>query len=82
MALILGDDSNNISKEKQKEVRNLVLSGLEQIKQGKTKRFEELCDRLEKKYSLWSRIQDFTYKFFAQNRLRIDFFYDRLFIGN
>ena len=37
-------------EEQKKEVRNLVMSGLEQIKQGKTKDFEAVCDRLEKKY--------------------------------
>ena len=51
MAVDLDMDYNNISKEKQKEIRNLVLSGLEQIKQCKTKEFDEACDRLEKKYS-------------------------------
>ncbi len=37
-------------KEQQKEVRNMVLAGLENIKEGKTKDFNEVCDRLEKKY--------------------------------
>ena len=37
-------------EEQQKEVRNLVLAGLENIKEGKTKDFNEVCDRLEKKY--------------------------------
>ena len=32
------------------EVRNLVLAGLEQIKEGNTKDFDAVCDRLEKKY--------------------------------
>ena len=35
----------------EKEVRNLVIAGLEQIKAGKTKDFNSVCDRLEKKYS-------------------------------
>lgn len=40
-----------IALEKQKvEVRNLVLAGLDQIKEGKTKDFNSVCDRLEKKY--------------------------------
>lgn len=32
------------------EVREFVLAGLEQIKEGKTKDFNTVCDRLEKKY--------------------------------
>ena len=40
-----------IALEEQKaEVRNLVLAGLDQIKEGKTKDFNSVCDRLEKKY--------------------------------
>ena len=38
-----------LGKQK-KEVRELVMVGLEQIKEGKTKDFNTLCDRLEKKY--------------------------------
>lgn len=38
-------------EEQEKEVRNLVLAGLEQVKKGKTKDFNTVCDRLEKKYS-------------------------------
>lgn len=36
--------------EQRLEVRKMVLSGLEQIKEGKTKDFNEVSDRLEKKY--------------------------------
>ena len=36
--------------EQKKEVRELVMAGLEQIKEGKTKDFNTVCDRLEKKY--------------------------------
>ena len=32
------------------EVRNLVLAGYNQAKSGKTQDFNEVCDRLEKKY--------------------------------
>ena len=40
-----------IALEEQKvDVRNLVLAGLDQIKEGKTKDFNSVCDRLEKKY--------------------------------
>ena len=34
-----------------KEVRDLVMAGYEQAKQGKTKSFDAVCERLEKKYS-------------------------------
>ena len=37
-------------EEQQKEVRNLVMQGLEQVKAGRTKKFNAVCDRLEKKY--------------------------------
>ena len=36
---------------RQREVGNLVLAGLEQVKEGKTKDFNSVCDRLEKKHS-------------------------------
>lgn len=36
--------------EQQEEVRSMVLAGLEQVKAGNTKDFNEVCDRLEKKY--------------------------------
>ncbi len=35
----------------QHDIQILVMDGLEQIKHGKTKCFDEVCDRLEKKYS-------------------------------
>lgn len=44
-------DDYKIELEKQQlEVRNMLLEGLEQVKTGKTKKFNEVCDRLEKKY--------------------------------
>lgn len=55
MAIDFDNDSNYISKEEKIEVRKLVLLGLEQIKHGKTNDFEEVCDRLEKKYSKVTR---------------------------
>lgn len=45
MAVALKKDYKKILIEEQKEVRNLVLAGLEQIKEGKTKDFDEVCDR-------------------------------------
>lgn len=44
------DNYNNVLKEQQKEVRDMVLVGLENSKESKTKDFNDVCDRLEKKY--------------------------------
>ena len=43
-------DYGKVPDEQKKEVQNLVLVGLEQIKEGKTQDFDSVCDRLEKKY--------------------------------
>ena len=51
MDIAVKDDYQRALEEQKKEVRNLVMSGLEQIKQGKTKDFDAVCDRLEKKYT-------------------------------
>lgn len=51
MAVAVEQDYEKAMEEHQKEVRNLVLEGYEQAKQGKTKDFSKVCDRLEKKYS-------------------------------
>lgn len=37
--------------EEEKEIRQLVMDGLNQIKEGKTKDFNTVCDRLEKQYA-------------------------------
>lgn len=50
MAVAIKKDYQYALDEQKKEVRNLVLSGLDQIKEGKTKDFNTVCDRLEKKY--------------------------------
>lgn len=50
MPVAIKDDYQAILDEQRSEVRNMVLAGLEQIKNGKTKDFNEVCDRLEKKY--------------------------------
>ena len=50
MVVAVKEDYQRILDEHQKEVRNLVMAGLEQIKEGKTKDFNTVCDRLEKKY--------------------------------
>lgn len=50
MAVEAKNDYQKALEEQKIEVRNLVLAGLEQIKEGKTKDFNSVCDRLEKKY--------------------------------
>lgn len=51
MAVAIKEDYQRALEEQQKEVRNLVMAGLDQIKEGKTKDFNAVCDRLEKKYT-------------------------------
>lgn len=50
MSVALKEDYQRALDEQKKEVRELVMSGLEQVKKGKTKDFNAVCDRLEKKY--------------------------------
>lgn len=50
MAVALKEDYQRVLDEQKQEVRELVMSGLVQIKEGKTKDFDTVCDRLEKKY--------------------------------
>lgn len=50
MAVVAKENYQQALAEQKQEVRNLVLAGLEQIKEGKTKDFNAVCDRLEKKY--------------------------------
>jgi hypothetical protein len=51
MAAAIKADYQAILDEQNLEVRNMVLAGLDQVKNGNTKDFNEVCDRLEKKYS-------------------------------
>ena len=51
MAVAVKADYQKALNEQKKEVRSLVMEGLEQIKEGKTKDFNTVCDRLEKKYA-------------------------------
>lgn len=51
MAVALKEDYQKALDEQKKEVRELVMAGLEQIKEGKTKDFNTVCGRLEKKYT-------------------------------
>lgn len=50
MDAVTKNDHQNTLNEQKIEVRNLVIAGLEQVKEGKTKNFNVVCDRLEKKY--------------------------------
>ena len=50
MAVALKEDYQRALHEQKKEVRELVMAGLEQVKEGKTKDFNTVCNRLEKKY--------------------------------
>ncbi|MCI9127886.1 MAG: hypothetical protein HFG28_12015 [Eubacterium sp.] len=50
MAVALKEDYQKALDEQKQEVRELVMAGLQQIKEGKTKDFNTVCDRLEKKY--------------------------------
>ena len=50
MAVALRQDYRKAQDEQNKEVQNLVLAGLEQIREGNTQNFDSVCDRLEKKY--------------------------------
>lgn len=50
MDVAVKTDYQKAIDEQKKEVRSLVMEGLEQIKEGKTKDFNMVCDRLEKKY--------------------------------
>ncbi len=50
MEAALKNDYQTALDEQNKEVRNLVMAGLEQMKDGNTKDFNTVCDRLEKKY--------------------------------
>ena len=51
MEATLKNDYQSALNEQKKEVRDLVMAGLEQIKDGKTKDINTVCDRLEKKYA-------------------------------
>ena len=50
MAVALKKDYQKTLDKQKKEVREFVMAGLEQIRKGKTKDFNAVCDRLEKKY--------------------------------
>ncbi len=51
MTVAVRENDKNILNNNKTEVRNLVMAGIEQIKEGKTKDLNIVCDRLEKKYA-------------------------------
>ena len=57
MAVVLKNDYEDILDEGRLEVRKMVLAGMEQVKNGNTKDFNGVCDRLEKKYKRCSVTQ-------------------------
>lgn len=50
MAVAVKDEYKTELDAQRIEVRNMVMAGLEQVQEDKTKDFNEVCDRLEKKY--------------------------------
>jgi len=50
MAVTAKQETVSTHEVYQQEVRDMVMAGLNQIKEGKTKDFNTVCDRLEKKY--------------------------------
>ena len=50
MIATLKEDDQRALNDQKKEIQGLIMAGLEQIKEGKIKDFDTVCDRLEKKY--------------------------------
>lgn len=48
MAVAIKNEQIKINQ--QKEIQPLVMAGLQQVTEGKTKDFNAVCDRLERKY--------------------------------
>ena len=51
MAVAVKADYQKALNEQKKEVRSLVMAGLEQIKEGKTKDFNTICHSLATTYT-------------------------------
>lgn len=51
MAMTAKQEYEQEYDDNQKAVRNMVIQAIEQVKEGKTKDFDEVFDRLEKKYT-------------------------------
>lgn len=50
MASALKEDYQRALDKQKMEIRELVMSGLEQVKKGRAEDFNAVCDRLGKKY--------------------------------
>lgn len=50
MSLPTKQEYEDERRNHQNNMRNMVLQAIEQVERGKTKDFNEVCDRLEKKY--------------------------------
>lgn len=50
MAVAVDQKYASVQEMHRREVQELVIAGLNQIKEGKTKDFNTVCNRLEKKY--------------------------------
>lgn len=50
MSTVLNSGSQVTLESHNGNVRNLVFAGLEHVKEGNTKDFNSVCDRLENKY--------------------------------
>ena len=50
MAAIAKLDYEKMLDEQKREVRKMILDGVNQVREGKTKDFNAVCERLEKKY--------------------------------
>lgn len=48
---LLKDNFQEITKERRRQVQDFVISGLKQVKEGLVKDFDDVCDRLERKYT-------------------------------
>lgn len=50
MGMIANEDFRNVPYTSQDEARALVLDGVKDVQNGRTRDFNEVCDRLEQKY--------------------------------
>ena len=50
MSMALNENYLRSLEEQKKEVRSLVMNGLEQVEKGRVKDFNMVCNILEKKY--------------------------------
>lgn len=52
MQTAMGDEYKTAFKKQQSEVRQMVMEGLQQLRDRNTKDFNDVCDRLENKYKI------------------------------